>query len=139
MDRPASAFLDTSGLFALINEDDAFHEPAHAVMKALHLERARIVTSDWVIAELLALASGPRLRRISAPMARELLQNPRVHVVAATRAGFLKALALYERRLDKAWSLVDCHSVLTCTEKGITHVFTEDHHFAQAGLSVLLR
>lgn len=136
--QTATVFLDTSGLFALLNEDDAYHDQAQSLMRDLDTQGASTVTTDWVIAELLGLASGRRIRRISAAFVRALLQNPRVGVAEATRPTLLAALALFERRPDKEWSLVDCQSMLTCKEMGIVGAFTADHHFAQAGLKVLL-
>ena len=50
---------------------------------------------------------------------------------------FLNALSLYESRLDKEYSLVDCMSMSLMRERGITHVLTNDHHFRQEGFTVV--
>ena len=53
------------------------------------------------------------------------------------RESFLNALALYEARQDKAYSLTDCSSMATMRALGITQVLTRDAHFAQEGFALL--
>jgi predicted nucleic acid-binding protein len=48
-----------------------------------------------------------------------------------------RALYLYSLRVDKAYSLVDCMSMVVMQDRGITHVLTNDHHFRQEGFTVL--
>jgi len=58
-------------------------------------------------------------------------------VLPADRPLVLRALTLYGDRLDKAYSLVDCMSMVIMRERGITHAITNDHHFAQEGFTLL--
>jgi len=51
---------------------------------------------------------------------------------------FLKALELYESRLDKGYSLTDCISMNVCRELGIKEILTHDRHFEQEGFKILL-
>ncbi len=39
---------------------------------------------------------------------------------------------------DKEWSLTDCISFVVMEERGLIGALTSDHHFEQAGFSVLL-
>jgi hypothetical protein len=48
-------------------------------------------------------------------------------------------LSLYLQRRDKDWSLTDCISFAAMQEEGLTEALTGDHHFEQAGFTVLLR
>jgi len=77
------------------------------------LARARLVTTDEVLAELLdGLARrGPNLRQVAALTVRRILADPRVTVHAQSRESFLGGLRLYEQRFDKGYSLVDCVSM----------------------------
>ena len=43
------------------------------------------------------------------------------------------------QRLDKDWSLTDCISFVVMRRRGLTDALTSDHHFEQAGFSILLR
>ncbi|HXH70688.1 MAG TPA: hypothetical protein VNI60_10205 [Pyrinomonadaceae bacterium] len=45
---------------------------------------------------------------------------------------------LYQKRLDKGYSLTDCISMNICRERGIADVLTTDNHFIQEGFRVLL-
>lgn len=45
---------------------------------------------------------------------------------------------LYEQRLDKGYSLVDCISINVVRDRGITEVLTNDHHFEQEGFASLI-
>jgi predicted nucleic acid-binding protein len=56
----------------------------------------------------------------------------------ASSEDFDRTLAFFNERRDKAWSFVDCSSILICEAAGIDRVFTHDQHFSQAGLEILL-
>ena len=45
---------------------------------------------------------------------------------------------IYEQRPDKTWSLTDCISFVVMNQEGIHQAMTADHHFEQAGFSILL-
>ena len=70
-------------------------------------------------------------------MARQILRNPNIQVVPQTRASFESGVELYERRLDKEYSLTDCISMETMRNQGLTEVVTNDQHFAQEGFALL--
>ena len=55
----------------------------------------------------------------------------------AARADFDAALALYETRPDKEYSLIDCRSMVALRALGVTEVLTNDHHFTQEGFTIL--
>ena len=42
------------------------------------------------------------------------------------------------QRLDKDWSLTDCISFIVMRRRGLTDALTSDHHFEQAGFTILL-
>lgn len=97
---------------------------------------AELVTHDGVFAEVLAFFSeeGPRLRGIAAQAVRRAIVD--VDVIASSDL-FAAALDRYEGRPDKEYSLVDCMSMVLMEQRGIHHVLTNDHHFAQAGFTVV--
>lgn len=69
---------------------------------------------------------------------RRLLVKETVVVFPQSRGSFLDGLQLYEARLDKGYSLVDCISMATLRREGITDVLTTDCHFVQEGFHALL-
>jgi predicted nucleic acid-binding protein len=40
---------------------------------------------------------------------------------------------------DKEWGLTDCISFVVMQEQGLTDALTADHHFEQAGFTILLK
>lgn len=66
-------------------------------------------------------------------------QAPSCEVVPASREVLDRALELYHRHADKAWTLTDCVSFVTMRDRRLVEALTQDHHFEQAGFSVLLK
>lgn len=131
-------FLDTVALVALANSRDGLHERAVSVQRELSSSRTRLATTDWVLAEFLNTMAPALWRSAAAEAVRRLRRSSRVQVIEANRSQWDDAFELYTSRQDKEWSLVDCASILLCERMSIARVFTSDHHFAQAGLTVLL-
>lgn len=135
---PASAFIDTHALLALVSAHDAHHKRAVAVADALARSGAKLVVSEWVLAEFLSHCARPSMRN-EALRAIEIFEAaPDARIVHADHRTFAAALRLYRERDDKSWSLVDCTSMTIARRLRIAHIFTADRHFAQAGFTVLL-
>jgi predicted nucleic acid-binding protein len=130
-------FADTFYWVALINLRDPFH--ARVASFSLTLGSARLVTTDEVLTELLNWfsRSGPLMRGTAAALVHDLRSNPNVDVLPQSRADFDAALALYEARPDKDYSLTDCRSIVAMRALGVTEVLTNDHHFTQEGFTIL--
>jgi uncharacterized protein len=127
------AFADTVSWVARINPRDQWHATYRAV------GGLGLVTTDEVLDEVLAhfCAFGPAMRSRAAAIIRQILDHPDIEVVPQSRQSFLDALALYEARPDKAYSLTDCASMATMRDRGITEVLTRDAHFTQEGFALL--
>jgi len=128
-------FVDAWFFIALLDRFDGDHLAARR-LESLFVG-ADLVTHDGVFTELLAYLSeyGPTIRRSAAEYVRDAMRT--ITVIPANRPLFLLGLALYERRPDKEYSLVDCMSMELMRQHGITHVLTNDHHFRQEGFTVL--
>ena len=50
-----------------------------------------------------------------------------------------KGISRFKQMSDKDWSVVDCISMIMAEESDITEIFTNDHHFEQAGFTILLK
>lgn len=127
------AFADTVYWVARISPRDQWHATYRAVVGL------RLVTTDEVLDEVLAhfSAFGPAMRSRAAAIIRQILDHPDIEVVPQSRQSFLDALALYEARPDKDYSLTDCASMATMRARGITEVLTRDAHFAQEGFALI--
>ena len=129
-------FIDTWYLIALADHHDSHHRQAQRLNAAM--SGALLVTHDAVLTEFLTyFADGGRGTRSQAvSLARELLRRADCRVERSSDL-FSAALGLYSRRLDKAYSLVDCMSMVLMRAQEITHVLTNDHHFRQEGFTVV--
>jgi uncharacterized protein len=70
---------------------------------------------------------------------QRLLIAPTVELIDVDRALLERGIELYARRLDKAYSMVDCISMVVCRDLGITDVLTTDRDFEREGFVPLLR
>lgn len=131
-------FADTLYWVASITPGDAWHGPA--LQAVATLGSMQIVTTQEVLVEFLSAYAGrgEYLRRTAIQTVFAILNNTYVTVVPQTHQSFMAGLSLYAGRADKAYSLVDCISMQTMLQMGITEILTNDHHFTQEGFSVLI-
>jgi uncharacterized protein len=134
---PRVLFADAFYFVALLSPRDAHHASALAFGAALG--STQHVTTDLVLSEVLNYfgRSGPYWRAKAALQVRGLRSDPDVVVLSTCVADFDAALALYESRPDKAYSLTDCRSMLALRALGVSDVLTNDHHFTQEGFTIL--
>jgi predicted nucleic acid-binding protein len=132
-----SLFADAFYWIGVILPHDSQHARVMSFSRALGA--SRIVTTDDVLTEVLnhLSRSGPFWRTKAAALVHQLRSDPRTNVLPQTRADFDAALAFYESRLDKGYSLTDCHSMLAMKSLGVIEVLTNDHHFEQEVLTII--
>ncbi|HEX8566229.1 MAG TPA: hypothetical protein VF648_11215 [Pyrinomonadaceae bacterium] len=82
--------------------------------------------------------SAPLFRKNAANFIEGLQNMPEVEIIAASSELFAKGFKLYQNRHDKEWSILDCASFVVMEDKQIVEAFTSDHHFEQAGFTILL-
>ena len=134
---PPTYFADTFYWIALISPRDAYHAAAIAFSRTHG--SIRLLATDEVLTEVLThfAGLGRYWRAKAASFVHQVRSNPNVDVLPQTRADFDAALALYEARPDKGYSLTDCRSMLALRALAITEVLTNDHHFTQEGFTCL--
>ena len=134
---PPTYFADTFYWIALIFPRDAFH--AAVVSFSRTLGSARLVATDEVLSEVLShfAGLGPYWRAKVAALVHDVRSDPNVDVLPQTRADFDAALALYEARPDKEYTMTDCRSMVAMKDQALTEVLTHDHHFTQEGFTIL--
>jgi predicted nucleic acid-binding protein len=133
----AGSFADTFWWIAVANPKDAWHARVLA-WEAAH-PTARFVTTEEILSELLTwfAGTGPAGRAHASAVVRGIMSDPVTQVLPQTSADFAAALALYEARPDKEYSLTDCRSMRALRALGIAEVLTNDHHFTQEGFTIL--
>jgi predicted nucleic acid-binding protein len=134
-------FVDTSGWASAFDRKQAYHTLAATHVRSAHGAASRVITTNYILCELVGLLTSPL--RVSRTRQIQLLGDLRtaswvdiVHIDAALDAA---AWQLWESRLDKEWSLVDCTSFVVMQNRGLTEALTTDHHHEQAGFIRLLK
>jgi len=134
-------FVDTSGWASLADVSEPFYKKAKETYAVAMQNRQRLVTTNYVLAELTALMTSPL--RFPRPRIIEFINGIKesafFDIIHIDENFDLLAWELLENRTDKNWSLVDCSSFVVMNETGITDALTTDRHFEQAGFIRLLR
>lgn len=102
------------------------------------LDGSRLLTTEMVLAEMLAAMAKPATRGTAVTSVDRIRANPNVEVVPQTSLQFARAYELYRARLDQGWSLTDCASFVLMRERGLSEALAHDKHFEQAGFKALL-
>jgi uncharacterized protein len=73
---------------------------------------------------------------------KEFIENLRegreTRIIEPSAELFWRGFGLLGERPDKEWSLTDCISFVAMTDEGLSEALTGDHHFKQAGFTMLL-
>lgn len=130
-----SAFVDTSGLYALLVASEETHTEAVRSLRRL-LEGSRTLwTTSYVLVETVALLE----HRIGLAVVRDFEDNivPLLSVVWVSQDLHGKGLARLLREDRRSLSLVDCVSLEFIRSLGLRDVLGLDHHFEEAGCRLL--
>ena len=137
----SSLFVDTSGWASLFIHSQTYYPQAEQYFRLALQQKQKIYTTNYVIAELVALLNSPL--RISRSRVFEIGDAIKivnyVEVVHIDEATDALAWTLCKSRRDKAWSLVDCSSFVVMQKSSIQEALTTDQHFDQASFVRLLK
>ncbi len=103
-------------------------------MRCHGLVREKLVTSDFVIDEVLTLLK-VRGNVEFAPSASEerFLSGELAEIEWVSRLDFEQAWEVFNKYRDKEWSFTDCVSFVMMRRLGIKKAFAFDEHFRQLG------
>ena len=134
-------FVDTAGWGHLVDPTQEYHSLATKVYRGGRQRGHRFVTTNYVIAELVALLTSPlRVPRSSViAFIEHLKMSPHIVIVHIDATLDEQAWQLLTERPDKEWSLVDCSSFVVMQQRGTVEALTTDHNFEQAGYVCLLK
>ncbi len=131
-------FLDASGLIAVANTDDQWHDQAEAVWRDLLDQNASMTTTSLVLFELGDGLARIDLRPLAIELYDRLRRSPRVQIVFVSSEQAAAAWELFRDRPDKTWGVTDCVSFVVMNQLGIEGAFSLDRHFEQAGFRRLI-
>ncbi len=130
-------FLDSAFVIALSIETDSFHEKA--VQLSEKLDNVVLVTTRAILLEIGNALSKRPFRKACVALLRSLETDEKVVIVPLSEDLYQKGMALFVKRADKDWGLIDCISFVVMQEHEITEALTTDAHFQQAGFQALMR
>lgn len=129
-------FADTFFFLALINPRDTAHRRARELAQTT---RARLISTNWVFTEIADGLSKSAERNLFRQLLDDFESSSDDLIVWPDESLYRRAVALYDARPDKKWSLTDCNSFVVMQDHSITEALTGDHHFEQAGFVALLK
>jgi predicted nucleic acid-binding protein len=133
-------FVDTSGWASFFMNKDPYHAEAFMLITQWEQQNQRVVTTNYVLSELIVLFTRDHVQRSTALGYIESIRSANwVEIVHVDEVLDRKAWELLENRLDKQWSLVDAASFVVMREHGITEALATDKHFEQDGFVRLLK
>lgn len=129
-----SVLVDTSALYALLDEDDQNHHPAADLWPGL-VRRERLTTHTYIVLEVSALVQ----RRLGWEAAHQLHDGllAVVELRAVDLGTHQMAVTRWRHGGPSTLSLVDATSFMIMAESGIDRAFAFDQDFIDAGFDVV--
>lgn len=129
-------FVDTSALYALLDEDDANHAAAAAWLATADAADI-LVSHSYVVVETAALVQ----RRLGAAAVRTLFDAfiPELSIIHVDKILHDRAASAFLAGLRRHVSFVDWVSFQLIRDVGLDRAFTFDSDFAREGFAVVPR
>lgn len=126
-------FVDTSGVFAVLDAGDRFHQPACAGWDEWIQQGEPLLTTNYVVVEATTLIQ----RRLGMQAVSDLhgAMLPLIRVEWVTRVVHERSLNRFLSEDRRRLSLVDCTSFEVMRLLGLHRTFCCDQHFADRGFA----
>jgi predicted nucleic acid-binding protein len=124
-------FVDTSVWYPAYVSEDVDHSMAAALLAA---PSDRLVTTDYIVDELLTLMVARGQRRVATEIGGKFLVGNFCQIVWIERDDAFAAWQILDKFDDKSWSFTDCVSYAVKKRLGIKKAFSLDDHFRQFGI-----
>lgn len=130
-------FVDSGSWIALADTRDKYHSKAKTQYEILGEERANLVTTNLVNAEVYTVIRrtggyAPAMRFL-----RSVRASPRLKVITSDRHLEDQAEEILRKYKDQDFSLVDAVSFAVMQDRGIDEAFAFDQHFTIAGFRLV--
>ena len=127
--------MDTVGLLALWENTDQWHAAAERAMTELQAQKARLVTTSFILLECGNAASRKPYRPDVDLLRRKMEADGRV--IVPLESDIEQAWTDYRRGNAGDAGIVDHVSFIVMRRLGIIDAFTNDRHFKTAGFNTL--
>lgn len=127
-------FADTSGLFALLVQNDHMHIRAKQNFSYFAQHRAQLLTSSFVLVETAALLQ----QRVGLVAVHDFQSKiiPLLEIIWVNGDWYTRAIQRLFALNNRNISLVDCLSFEIMESREITHAFSFDKHFPKNGFTI---
>ncbi len=136
--KPRIFFVDSSFIYALLNQRDEFHGQALLVNNKFQANDQFVLT-DTIVFESCSLLAALGARESIIDFLDDMMMSEQYLIIHTDKELFYQAYDTFKGYKDKEWSLVDCLSFLVMQEQGIQYALTADRHFEQMGFIAVLR
>jgi len=131
-------FLDTSALIAYYNVDDRHHAEASETMEKIRrgeIPLTRFYTTDYILDETLTFIECVFGAHELAVQVGKPASIPFTSIIKIDEETFSEAWSIFKE--SRGYSFSDCTSFAAMRKYGITHAFTFDKHFREAGFQII--
>ncbi len=135
MDPAVAVFVDTAGIYAVLDRSDVFHRRAADYWRGAIEQRSLLATHNYVLVETVALAQ----RRLGAAAVRALQDDlfPLIEVDWVDGDQHRGAMTALVAAARPDISLADWVSFETMRRRGLRQAFTFDEHFREQGFALV--
>lgn len=127
---------DAALFVAVLNRRDRFHPWASDYYLRT---RDRLLVPPPVLVEVGNYFSESAARPHVISFLRRVQNDPRTDCISLDPGLLQEGMDFYAARPDKEWGLTDCISFVLMHKTGIQEAVTTDHHFEQAGFTILMK
>lgn len=131
-------FVDTSGLYALVEKNDAHHRAARRAVEDLLRGGRKLVLTDYIVDETTTLANARSGKRVAMRVLDLLEQSAGIRIEWVGSLRFEATTTFFRKHADRGYSFTDCTSFIVMSELELTQALTTDKHFPEAGYEALL-
>lgn len=133
----AELFVDTSAWYVLAVSSAPQHRKVSDALRHRIQRGARIVTTNFIVAETHALLLRRTSRKVALTFVREVRRTPNIVVESSAEYEELAVTEWLEKFDDQSFSFTDAVSFAVMSERGVSDALALDHHFSIAGFVVI--
>ncbi|MGH9200014.1 MAG: type II toxin-antitoxin system VapC family toxin [Vicinamibacterales bacterium] len=131
-------FIDTSGLYGLIDKRDAQHAAARSAAEAVARSGRKLIVTDYIVSETVTLAKARGSVAVALRALDLIERSVGVRVEWIDVGRFEATKAFFRKHADHTYSFADCSSFVVMRELQLRQALTTDRHFVEAGFDALL-
>lgn len=130
-------FIDADAFVSIVNPVDNNHKEAVSFSNYIKTHNFELVTSNFAIGEAITVISQETTLKKAIAFGKDLFSGGEVLVVEVERSHQIRALEKMSHTTSKNVRFTDFINMVFMEELKISTIFSFDHHYEQAGFSLL--